>query len=66
MSRNSIKATVTAVWVPAVCATGMAGNFHSLSGWTLMMGLAVTPLVMMWQWDELRLGTSERTQKGLR
>ena len=55
MQLDSIKATVTALWVSAVCTVGIAGDLRSLSGWTVVAGLAILPpLVMMWRWNAHR------------
>jgi hypothetical protein len=53
MRLNTIKATVTAVWVFVVCAAAIALNVGSLSGWTVITALAILPpLVMMWRWND--------------
>ena len=53
MRLNSIKATVTALWVFAVYAAGIALHVGSLSGWTVITALAILPpLVMMWRWND--------------
>jgi hypothetical protein len=53
MGLNSIKATVTAVWVFVVCATAIALQVGSVSGWTVIAALAILPpLVMMWRWND--------------
>ena len=67
MQLDSIKATVTAVWVSAVCTAGLAGNLRSLPGWAVLAGLAVLPpLVMMWRWNDPRQTMSETIQEALR
>ena len=67
MQLDSIKATVAAVWISAVCAAGIAGNVRSLSGWAVLTGLAVLPLiVMMWRWNAPRQTMSETIRKALR
>lgn len=63
----SIKATVTTVWISAVCAAAIAGNFKSLSAWAVLAGVAVLPpLVMMWWWNNPRQTMSESIQEALR
>ena len=62
MRLNSIKATVTAVWVLAVCAAGIALNVGSLSGWTVITGIVIVPLVMIWRWQEPPATMSEIIQ----
>ena len=67
MQLDSIKTTVTAIWIVAVCTAGIAGNLRSLWGWTILAGLAVLPpLVMMWRWKDPRPTMSESIQKALR
>jgi hypothetical protein len=64
MQLASIKTTVSTVWVSAVCASGIAGNLRSLSGWAVLAGLAVLPpLVMMWRWNDPRPTLSESIQE---
>ena len=67
MQLDSIKTTVTALWVTAVCAAGIAGDLRSLSGWAVLAGLAVLPpLVMMGRWNDPRPTMSETIQEALR
>ena len=67
MQLNSIKGTVTAVWVSAVCTAGIAGNLRLLSDWAALAGLAILPpLVMMWRWNAPRPTMSESIQEALR
>lgn len=67
MQLNSIKATVSAVWVSIVCLVGIAGNLQSLSGWVILTGLAILPpLVIMWRWNDPRPTLSESIQEVLR
>jgi hypothetical protein len=66
MQLESIKAAVATVWVSAVCTTGVTVNVTSLSGWTLLAGLAVLPpLVMMWHWLNPRQTMSQSIQESL-
>ena len=67
MQLQSIKATVAAAWVSAVCTAGIAGHLQSLSGWTVLAGVAfLPPLVMMWQWNNPRQTMSESIQEARR
>lgn len=67
MQLDSIKATVTAVWVSAVCAVGIAGNLRSPSDWAVLAGLAVLPpLVILWRWNDPRPTMSEAIREVLR
>jgi len=67
MRLNVIKAAVTAVWVVALCAAGIALNVGSLSGWTVIAALAILPpLVMMWRWHEPAATMSEIIQEARR
>lgn len=60
MRLNTIKATVTPIWVCAVCAAGVALNVGSVSGWMVLAALAtVPPLVMIWRWSEPAATMSE-------
>jgi hypothetical protein len=67
MQLDSVKATVATVWVSAVCTAGIAGTVKTLSGWTLLAGVAVLPLfVMMWRWNNPGQTMSESIQEALR
>jgi hypothetical protein len=67
MQLESIKAIVAAMWVSAVCAAAIAGNLQSLSGWTVLVGVAVLPpLVMMWRWNHPSPTMSESIQEARR
>ena len=67
MQRDVIKTTITAVWVSAVSAVGIAGNLRSLSAWAVLAGLAtIVPLVMMWRWNDPRQTMSETIQAARR
>jgi hypothetical protein len=67
MRLDSIKATVAAIWVSAVCIGGIAAHVGSLSGWAALAGLALLPpLVMLWWWNDPDPTMSERIQKELR
>ena len=67
MQLDSITATVTAVWISAVCSAGIAANVRLLSGWAGLAGLAVLPpLVMRWRLNDPRQSMSEAIQEALR
>jgi hypothetical protein len=67
MQRDSIKTTITAVWVSAVSAVGIAGNMRSVSGWAVLAGLAtIPPLIMMWRWNDPSQTMSEAIQEARR
>ena len=57
MQLDSITAMAIAVWVAAACTAGIAvaGNLRTLSGGRVLAGVAVlSPLVMMWRWNDPR------------
>jgi hypothetical protein len=67
MQLESIKATVAVVWIAAVCAAAIASNLQSLSGWTVLIGVAVLPpLVILWQWNHPAQTLSESIQEARR
>ena len=67
MQLESLKATLAALWISAVCAAAIAGNLQSLSGWTVLVGIAVLPpLVMMWRWNHPPQTMSESIQEARR
>jgi hypothetical protein len=67
MRLNTIKAMVTAVWVFALCAAGLALNVGSLSGWIVLSALAILPpIVMMWRWNDPPATMSEIIQEARR
>lgn len=67
MQLRSIKAIVAMLWVAAVCAAAIAGSVQSVSGWTLLAGVAVVPpLVMMWLWNDPAQTMSESIQQARR
>jgi len=67
MRLNTIKAMVTAVWVFALCAAGLALNVESLSGWIVLSALAMLPpIVMMWRWNDPPATMSEIIQEARR
>ena len=67
MQLESIKAIVAMLWVSAVFAAAIAGNSQSVSGWTVLVGVAVVPpLVMMWRWNHPAQTMSESIQEARR
>jgi hypothetical protein len=66
MQLESIKVRVAMLWVSTVCTAGIAGNVNSLSGWTVLAGLAILPpLVIMWRWNNPPRSMSESIQEAL-
>ena len=66
MQQNYMKATISAVWVCALCAVALFGHF-TFSAWVLLLAFAVVPpLVVMRYWREPVQTTSESIQKALR
>jgi hypothetical protein len=67
MHLEDMKLTVAASWVSVVCAAGLVGGFDSLRGWTVLIGLALLPpLVMMQRWHHPSFSLSERIQEARR
>jgi hypothetical protein len=67
MQLLSIKVGVAILWVLAVCVAGIALNANSLSGWTVLAGVAVLPpIVMMWRWNDPPQSMSESIQEARR
>lgn len=67
MQLKYIKTIVAGVWVTAVCTAGISGHLTSLSGWTLLAGVAaLPPLVMMWRWNDPQQTMSESIQEARR
>jgi hypothetical protein len=64
MHLESIKVTVATLWISAVCTVGIVGNVNSLSGWTVLAGLAILPpLVVMWRLNNPPQTMSESIQE---
>ena len=64
MQLESIKVTAATLWVSAVCTVGTAGSVNSLSGWTVLVGLAILPpLVIMWRLNNPPQTMSESIQE---
>lgn len=60
MQGDSIKTAITAVWLSAVSAAGLAGNLRSLPAWAVLAIVATIPaLVMMWRWNDPRHTTTD-------
>jgi hypothetical protein len=67
MQLESIKGIFSTLWVSAVFAAAIAGNLQSVSGWTVLVGVAVVPpLVMMWRWNHPAQTMSESIQEARR
>ena len=67
MQLVSIKAIIAMVWVLAVSIAGIAGNLNSFSSWTVLVGIAfLPPLVMMRQWNDPRQSMSQSAQEAVR
>ena len=67
MQLVSIKAIIAMLWVSAVSVVGIAGNLNSVASWTVLVGVAVVPpLVMMWRWNDPRQTMSETIQEARR
>ena len=66
MQLQSIKVIGAALWVLAVCIASVFGNVNSLSGWTVVAGLAILPLVTMWRWNNPDQSMSESIQEARR
>ena len=63
MSLVSIKAVLAAFWVAGVCLAGALGNQDSRSSWTVLVGVALLPpIVLMWRWHDPRQTLSESIQ----
>jgi hypothetical protein len=67
MQLVSIKPISALLWVSAAFIIGIAGNVDSFSSWTLLVGLAVVPpLILIWRWNDPRQTMSETIQEALR
>jgi hypothetical protein len=66
MQPKYMKATISAVWVCALCAVALFGHF-TFSAWVLLVAFAVVlPLVVMRFWRDPVQTTSQRIQEVLR
>jgi hypothetical protein len=66
MQLVSINPIIATLWVSAAFIIGIAGNVDSFSSWTLLVGLAVVPpLILMWRWNDPRQTMSETIQEAL-
>jgi len=62
-----MKGIVTAIWILAVCSTGIVVNARSVSSWLLVVAVAVIPpMVMMWWWQDPAQSMSESIQDARR
>ena len=67
MPLKYIKATIALFWILAVCGAGLLGDLTSPSAWTILVGFALLPpLVMMRYWKAPAQSMSESIQKALR
>ena len=67
MQLVSIKPVIAMLWASAAFVTGLAANLNSFSSWTVLIGVAVVPpLIMMWRWNDPRQTMSETIQKAIR
>jgi hypothetical protein len=67
MELISIKTLLAIAWVSVLCVAGIAGNLHSLSGWAVLVGVAVVPpLIMVWWWNDPPQTLSESIRKAQR
>jgi Flp pilus assembly protein TadB len=67
MQLLSLKRALAAVWVSAALITGIAWNLKSVTSWTVLVGIAVIPpIVMMWRWNTPRQTMSESIQEARR
>jgi len=66
MQPKYMKATISAVWVCALCAVALFGHF-TFSAWVLLVAFAVLPpLVVMRLWKDPVQTTSQSIQEVLR
>ncbi|MBI2220570.1 MAG: hypothetical protein HYU53_05125 [Acidobacteria bacterium] len=66
MRLNYTKTTASALWVVAMCAGGFVIGVTSLTGWTVLAGLALLPPLVigrLWKDDP---SMSERIHEALR
>lgn len=67
MQLVSLKAVLATVWVLAVLIAGIAGDLNSLWNWTVLVGVAVVPpMIMMWRWNAPRQTMSESIREARR
>jgi Cu/Ag efflux pump CusA len=67
MQFENKKVTFATVWVVAMVALGFAANVTSLSGWTILAGLAaLPPIVMLRFWSEPAQSMSESIREARR
>ena len=68
MQLVSLKGIMATVWLSAALIAGIAGTLNSVTGWTVLAGVAVIPpiLEMMWRWNAPRQTMSESIQQGRR
>lgn len=67
MHLNSLKSTVTAVWMASIGVAAVAGHARAPSTLAYLVGIAVLPpLALAWFWRHPRPTMSESIQKALR
>ncbi len=63
----AIKAVVVLAWVTALGAAGLAADVKTLSTWTIMAGVGLTPsLLLMWWSNDSHHTMSMAIQEALR
>lgn len=67
MNRTSIKVVIAMLWVVAVTIAGIVENVNSLVLWTVLVAVALLPLVVIMRWwSKPRQSMSESIQEALR
>ena len=67
MHLNSLKSTVTAVWMASIGVAAVAGHARAPSTLAYLVGIAVLPpLALAWFWRHPRPTMSEDIRKALR
>lgn len=67
MQRQHVKMTMTAVWLLAVCAVGLASGGMSIYAWAVMaLAALLPPYLLMRLWSEPPQTTSESIRTALR
>ncbi len=67
MQLKYAKVTLACAWISAVCGAGLVGDVSSLPSWTVLLGFAILPpLVMMQWWNDPAQTMSESIHEVLR
>jgi len=67
MEPISIKTVLAIAWVSVICVAGIAGNLHSLSGWAVLVVVAIVPpMILITWWKDPVPTLSESIQKARR